>query len=66
MAEDSANSSLMTVSIIENLVSEIGDCLKKLNVNTAERYNQMLAMVRAVKSLQIEELYELRKVFEGE
>ena len=66
MAEDNADTSLIIVSVIENLVSQIGESLKNLNTNTAERYNQKLKTTKAVKSLQIVEIYELRKEFENE
>ena len=64
MAENFANSSLITVSIMENLVSEVNDCLSKLNAKSSEQYESMRAVGKVVNNLQREELFNLRKVFE--
>ena len=64
MAENNANSSLITISIIENLISEVNDCLSKLNAKSSEQYESMRAVGKVVNNLQREELFNLRKVFE--
>ena len=62
--ENDVNSSLITVSIIENLVSEINEQLCKLSYKTPEQYESMRAVGKVVNNLQREELFNLRKVFE--
>lgn len=66
MAKDDANSSLITISVIENLVTEINDCLSTLTTESPEQYELIRATAKAVNNLQTGELFNLRKSFEKE